>query len=123
MNKIVIDDDDADIYIYRLQWVLGGFVGDLGGFVGDDDYSSESLVNAATREERETIAASLAVSAFDRVEWHGTAPYFATRKLAMLARKAAKAAMLAISNVEQPWPDWALKAKANGWTAPKGWKP
>lgn len=120
MDKIVINDGDVNIYGYSLQWFVDG---DLGGFVGDDDYSSESLVNAATREERETIAASLAVKGADGVELRGTYcsyPCFATRKLAELARRAA---MLAVKNIEQPWPDWALKAKANGWTPAKGWKP
>jgi hypothetical protein len=39
---------------------------------------------------------------------------------------AAKKVLSQINKVLQsqtPWPDWALKAQAEGWKAPKGWKP
>ena len=28
-----------------------------------------------------------------------------------------------ILGIELPWPDWALTAKAQGWTPPQGWEP
>lgn len=28
-----------------------------------------------------------------------------------------------LANADHPWPEWALTAKAAGWTPPEGWKP
>ena len=41
------------------------------------------------------------------------------------AKKAKASANAAVKayRVNKPLPDWALQAKAAGWTAPKGWKP
>ncbi len=39
------------------------------------------------------------------------------------AAKALKVAKEAVKNRERPLPEWAKKAIAEGWKAPKGWQP
>jgi hypothetical protein len=41
------------------------------------------------------------------------------------AKRALRAARAAVKAVQAntPWPEWAIKAKAEGWKPPKGWKP
>ncbi len=39
------------------------------------------------------------------------------------AKKALKIARAAQKNVERPLPKWAIKATAEGWRPPRGWKP
>jgi len=41
---------------------------------------------------------------------------------ALKALRAARSAVKAIRK-NQPWPDWAIGAKAEGWSPPKGWTP
>lgn len=38
------------------------------------------------------------------------------------ALRAARAAVKAVRD-KRPWPKWAIKAKAEGWRPPRGWKP
>jgi hypothetical protein len=47
---------------------------------------------------------------------------FSSERRAKQAKSAANAALLADRDGRQ-WPDWAVKAYASGWKAPKGWKP
>jgi hypothetical protein len=39
------------------------------------------------------------------------------------ATAAMKRAREALRHIEKPWPEWAVKAKAEGWKPPKNWKP
>jgi len=45
----------------------------------------------------------------------------AAKKALRLAKATFKAQMDARKNA--PWPEWAVTAIANGWKAPRGWKP
>lgn len=45
--------------------------------------------------------------------------YFKTKRQVAHALLAANRAL----NQDVPWPEWAIKAKAEGWKPPKGWKP
>ncbi len=47
---------------------------------------------------------------------------FASQKHKTEAMKIAKAAVT-VAKSEKPWPEWAVTALANGWKAPKNWKP
>lgn len=48
---------------------------------------------------------------------------FESRELVKRAMGEAKAALKALKEGGDPWPEWARIALANGWRPPKGWKP
>lgn len=48
---------------------------------------------------------------------------FETKSDATKALRAARAALRAAKSATNPMPAWAIKASAEGWKPPKGWKP
>lgn len=46
---------------------------------------------------------------------------FGSKRKAQQALKLANEVLL--RGDERPWPDWAVKAKAEGWMPPEGWRP
>lgn len=79
----------------------------------------------ALKDAPETVAATNAIIALPSVhpghlrdsEW-----IWESETTAKQALRVAKAAIAAVNDAK-PMPEWALKATAEGWKAPKGWKP
>lgn len=114
---------------YQIGWELEG-EGDIGACLGQDEFTEKDLQEAKLafangkddEGHYEHILATMTVKALadGRSGWDGY--YWESFAKAKKALSLAKAALQAAkSNV--PWPDWAIKAKAAGWKAPKGWKP
>lgn len=55
----------------------------------------------------------------DCKSWEGPLTFETARR----AKDAIRAANFALTTKSRPWPEWALKARDAGWTAPEGWKP
>ena len=115
---LAIDDRCDD---FCLGWYIPD-ENDFGAHVGEDAREVEKVL--ATKEPPESRAdfdnwvVIVAVHKLaDGVGAHGF--YFESMKRAKEALAAANLALLS-KNV---WPDWALKAKAAGWTPPKNWVP
>lgn len=124
-----LDVFDADGYgeAYYIAWI---FDGDEGGILGDETYTDVDLAKAAAKSDDDSwqhIKATITASKTERVDRRrvhramSTCYVWPTRKAATAALRAVKAAIKDRSDV--PWPDWAVKAKAAGWTPPKGWAP
>jgi len=115
---LVIDDHDERNYKYRLSWYLPED-DDIGGSLGDPEYTEADL-KTADADDVDSVIAYLAVSKMGvPKDYNGF--YWETRSQAQSALRIAKAAIAA--GVDRPMPDWATKALAAGWKAPKGWKP
>lgn len=104
------DDEHLDIeerpYSIRIGWVMP-FDGEFGAFLGDE----------ARPSDPETKIAQEAVKPFAEDDYT-----FSTLAKAKKALTAANEALFAAKS-GKPWPDWALRAKAEGWKPPKGWTP
>lgn len=116
-DTLVIDDHDRTGY--RIKWFLEEEA-DLGAVLGETLYTSTALAKAKT-DDWDHIAATIAVGATEGVEHDRDGYYWESRKHAQAALRAAKAVLKDKSR--KPWPEWAVKAKAAGWKAPKGWAP
>lgn len=113
-DRLVVSDESGGEYY--LQWFIAE-TGDLGGYLGQSD--DEGTGNPPhDRAEWDGWAASHALRAMGAKNgrwgfvWH-------SRKEAEAALRVAKQAMKA----DRPMPDWAVKAAAEGWKPPKGWRP
>lgn len=122
----VFDAEDYSDACY-IAWV---FDGDAGGALGDPTYTQADLVKAAadpTGDDWDHVKATITASKTVGVERiraryaHTTCYVWPNRKLANAALRAIRAALK--DKGDKPWPEWAVKAKAAGWTAPKGWTP
>lgn len=101
----------ADALGFRIQWWLGN---EPGGY----------LEKCAAHEEDDehAVACSAALNAEvgHACDWNGL--IWSSKADAQKALKAANAALEAHRSCK-PYPEWAVKALAAGWKAPKGWNP
>ena len=111
-DKLIIEEDR---YRFRIVWFLAD-EGEQGAFLGERDYTQDDP-DRASDEDRPHIAATLAVKSLKPDRDIGGF-WWETQREAKHALIAANAAIKGA-----PWPDWAVKAKAAGWSPPKGWTP
>lgn len=119
-----------DRYLYRIAWFLEE-EDDMGAVLGQGkERFTEAQLARATHEndEWEHMKATMTIQqmtmATDNqpgVELDGTGYFWESLSEARKALKMVRAALKDKSN--KPWPEWAMKAKAAGWKAPKNWKP
>lgn len=101
-------------HCWRIFWYEDG---DEGGHLCQDIHDGEG--NAPLdREEWGHWAASRAARNAPEVKFDESGAYWENEKAASVACRLARAAL----KQERPLPDWAQKALAEGWKAPKGWK-
>lgn len=117
--KLVVVDARQRYAGYSICWFFPD-EGEEGGYLGDDKYTERDLAKASNREERDHILATITASKTDGAELTRDGLVWESRTAATNALRAIKAAL---QNSTAPWPEWAVKAKAEGWTPPKGWKP
>jgi hypothetical protein len=117
-----------------LAWHDGDDEGSTIGQEGHDLRDLEKKLAKArackspNRDEIEYFTVELAVTKFARTLGEDAAyspkefwifhTAQALKSALAVARAAKKSAM-----DDQPWPEWALLAQANGWKPPKGWRP
>lgn len=106
-------------YIYRITWSLAE-EGDHGADLGDSIYTAGALEKASP-EDREHILATLTAAKSVGVERDATGYFWESPTKARAALRLINLALKTDGGA--PWPDWALQAKAERWTPPKGWKP
>jgi len=116
---LVVDDREDRHSKYRLSWYLPEDQ-DFGGSVGDSVYTEADLKTAAA-DDVDCVVAYLTASKLDGVQKDYNGFFWESRSQAQAALRIVKAAIAA--GVDRPIPDWAQKALAEGWRAPKGWKP
>jgi hypothetical protein len=108
-------------YVFRIQWYFPD-VDDFGATLGESDFTEEDLKKLKPEDEdRDHIVATIAAGKTPSVQKNGRGFFWDTSAAAKKALVAIRAAIK--SDDGGPWPEWAIKAKANGWTPPKGWKP
>lgn len=129
-DQIIVIEPSSD---YSDDWRLAWFFaeeGDIGAIIGDHSYSEsvlESRMKEAIEKENDSEYEFFLVEITAMRLAEGSANkdsmgYYWPTKAA--AKKALAAINLALKNKsEKPWPTWALKAKAAGWTPPENWKP
>ena len=120
-DVLTIFEDARDEY-----YIAWAFDGDAGARVGQSDASPETLRRQITaakdREDIEFLKAELVAAEDEKATRRGVDGFiWGGLSAAQAALKRMKLSIADESNV--PWPEWALTAKAAGWTAPKGWKP
>jgi hypothetical protein len=93
--------------------------GEFGAMLGEERYTEADIAKAKP-DDREVVVAYLAALKTEGVQQGSSRIFWETRKHASNALRAIKAAVV---NDEKPWPEWAVKARAEGWKPPKGWKP
>lgn len=110
-------------YQYWLQWETDG---EPGALLGEAYYTEKDFAKlcASDSSDRWYAAATMDVAALKPARGRNEAFVyeafvFDTRRDAERALNVAKAA----KSRKGPMPEWALKATAAGWKAPKGWKP
>lgn len=112
----------SDAYQYDHFYICWLFPeeGEEGAALGESVYTEKDLAKA-TSEDWDDIKATLVAGKTPGAELgdHGY-----TWETAAKAKVALKIINLALKDkTGKMWPDWALAAKANGWTPPKGWTP
>jgi len=115
-DKLVVDCDRLGVW--RITWFLAED-GDLGASLGEQEYTQASL-EKADPAERDHVLATLTAKKTAGVKRDGTY-YWESESAATKALRLINATLKADDGA--PWPEWAIKAKAEGWKAPKGWKP
>jgi hypothetical protein len=117
-DRLLVDDNDRDCF--RITWYLAE-EGDMGATIGDGDRYTEDQLAKAEPADRPHIIACLTAVKTDGVTRDSHGFRWESRAKATVALRAIN---LSIKNDGgAPWPEWALKAKAERWTPPKGWKP
>lgn len=116
---LVVDDHESRNWKYRLTWYIPEDE-DVGGSLGDMEYS-ESQLATSTSEDRDCIVAYLAAKSTEGAHRDTMGLFWETEAKARAALRVVKAALKADGG--PPMPEWALKAIAEGWKAPKGWRP
>ncbi len=105
---------------YSIYWEDPKDDMDMGAAVGESYVPDKPVLQQETRDEWEVRVAAEASAPFaDEKPKYGGFVFYTIAK----ARKALAAANSYLLTGEQPWPEWAMKAKKEGWTPPKGWKP
>ena len=125
---------------YGIYWLCANDEGtdyDIGGALGESlDDVPKSIDDVDKREfsdddgrDRDFFVATIAASQAspdgrDNCGFYWDSVSAAKRAITKInaARKADAAAQKALK-AGKPWPEWAVKAKAEGWRAPKGWVP
>jgi hypothetical protein len=99
---------------YCLQWM---FPDDEGGLFGECEYDEPV-------EKAGYDACLKMIAELEPKQLAGRKPWFWFERLsdAKSALALTNATMLAAQENKE-WPEWASTAVANGWKAPKGWKP
>jgi hypothetical protein len=115
-DKLAVIDDRHGFY--RICWYLAE-EDDLGAELGEQEYTQASLDKAGP-SDRDHILASLTAKKTAGVE-RDRSYYWESHAAATKALRLINVTLKADGGA--PWPDWAIKAKAEGWKAPKGWKP
>lgn len=103
---------------WRLVWYFPD-EGEDGGTLGEKGPISKRLASSSDRDQRELYLIDRALRGARR---DGRGFFWSSKEDAMRAMKLARAACDAAESTK-PWPDWAVRASAAGWKAPKGWKP
>lgn len=125
-DKLVIDGTSRG---FQITWLCEET--DLGATLGDTTYTAADLDregdcdHAAASLACDEVALPLVARELAEHEKF-TGWIFYNQSDARKALKAANAALKALrarQKQKEPWPLWALTAKAAGWVAPKGWKP
>ena len=100
--------------VYCLQWI---FPDDEGGFLGEYEYDIPC-------EKAGYDACLKMIADLEPKQLAGSKPWFWFERLsdAKSALALVNATMISVQE-DKVWPEWALTAAANGWKAPKGWKP
>lgn len=100
---------------YRICWYFPDD-GDEGAVLGD-------YLQGAHTEDPDTDhkISTEAVKATANLDSDGL--FWESKAKAALAALAAAKAAIKAAHSSKPWPDWAVKAAAAGWKAPKGWQP
>ncbi len=118
-DKIVFDEMAYEKYRNKLIWFLPED-DDFGAVIGDDLYTEQELASAKSDDRPHMIATITAGKTAD-VERDLNGYHWPTKAKAEAALRAINAALK--NDTGAPMPDWAVKASAAGWKAPKGWKP
>ena len=114
----MVCNDEGYVDGIRIAWFFDE-EGDYGAILGEEVYTAADLLKSKV-EGREHILATVTASLTDGVERDERGYSWTSIKKARCALKAIKAAL---KHDVGPWPEWAVKAQAEGWKAPKGWKP
>ena len=115
-GKLVVDsvsEEEVDGYV-RIGWRFRRRTGlCLGNIQCKDDDTAFAIKTIRERPSVHPIDLTA-------VEWH-----WRTLDKALRALRTANAAARRVrAEAERSaWPEWARTARANGWRAPKGWKP
>ncbi len=115
-DKLVVDFRNGR---YRVVWWIAS-ENDFGGTVGEGitDVPAPNPCDEQFQEEWEVWTANQAAAKSPGVEKNNGGYFWETESQAKAALRLCKAAL----KQERPLPDWAVKALAAGWKAPKGWK-
>lgn len=109
--KLVVE---CDRYLYRLAWFFPD-EDDIGVYLGEEATPTD-LNETRAQDASYATARACGGSRDDR------GFYWESESAAKKAKTAVNAAIKAAEK-DTPLPDWAVKALAAGWKAPKGWKP
>jgi len=117
MSKDKLDIDERG-YISKIGWFIAED-GDFGLFLGNINFSKfdDAFETRAACDAIRSLPPALQPMNIDRDEWEWDSSS-AARKALVAARAAIK-----LAGANRPLPAWATTALANGWKAPKGWKP
>lgn len=113
--------EDCRGYRYRLVWHFPD-EGEDGGILGEGGKAPKRLERSRNYEQRATFALDRAIDALEVTERDDCGFWFESQSAARRALAVANAVIKSVAS-STPWPEWAIKAKAEGWRAPKGWKP
>lgn len=115
-------DVDLENACYRIVWFLAE-TGEFGAIIGEGrgrHYTQRDL-DRAKPDERPHIVACLTAGKSDGATRDRSGYRWEERRKAAAALRMINIAIKTDGGA--PWPDWAIRAKAEGWKAPKGWKP
>jgi len=107
-------------YDHRIAWFLAED-GDFGAVLGDGDRYTHADLKKASGDDRAHILACLTAAKSDGVTRDRDGFSWETRTKATAALRMINLALKTDGGA--PWPEWAIRAKAEGWKEPKGWKP
>lgn len=115
---------------YSIYWEVEIEPGDwdIGGALGDA-FPLKKLDDKTKDEDRSFVIANITASQESPAGRNLYGFYWNTEAQARKVLSKVKAALKADAAAQKalkagkPWPEWAVKAKAEGWRAPKGWVP
>lgn len=121
-DKLIVDDSQG--HDYRISWYLEEEQ-EIGGSLGDGAKKyTDKQIEADIKEggDAHHQIATNAVAGTKNAQHDSRGYYWESRADAKAALAAALAA-IKVAESKVSWPTWAETALANGWKAPKGWKP